>query len=111
MSDRGIISKIYRELRRRIPEKQITQLKKWSTKLNKKFSPDQSLMAKKKKTHKCSIFLVIRDMTLRLYLKPITMAEIKNSGDNRFWKNVGKRVILVYCWCYCNLVSHFGNQS
>jgi hypothetical protein len=42
-----------------------------------------------KHLNKCSTFLVIREMqikiTLRFHLTPVRMAKFKNSGDSRFW--------------------------
>jgi hypothetical protein len=49
----------------------------------------------KKHLEKCSIFLVTREMqikvTLRFHLTPVRMAKIKNSGDNRCLQRCGKR--------------------
>jgi len=51
---------------------------------------------------KCSKSLVIREMqikvTLRFCLTPIRMTKIKNSGENTFWQEYGKRRILLHCW-------------
>jgi hypothetical protein len=40
-SNRGLISNIYKSSRSWTPETQITLLKKWSTELNKEFSPEE----------------------------------------------------------------------
>jgi hypothetical protein len=63
----------------------------------------------KKKKKKCSIFLVIREMqikmTLRLHLSPVRMAKIKKkSGDSRCWWGCGDRGMLFHCWWDCKLV-------
>jgi hypothetical protein len=67
---------------------QITQLKKWSTGLNKEFSTEESRMAEKH-LKKCSKSLVAREMqiktTLRFHLAPIRMAKNKNSRDSTCW--------------------------
>ena len=55
----------------------------------------------------CSAFLIIKEMqiktTLRLYLTPVRMAKIKNSGDSR-WQGCGERRTLLHCWWDCKLV-------
>jgi hypothetical protein len=41
--------------------------------------------------------------TLRFYLTPVRMAEIKNSGDSRHWRGCGERT-LFHCWWDCKLI-------
>jgi hypothetical protein len=43
-------------------------------------------------------------ITLRVYLTPVRMARIKNSGDSRCWQGCGKRGTLLHCWWDCKLV-------
>jgi hypothetical protein len=56
----------------------------------------------KKHLKKCSKFLIIREMQvkmpLRFHLTPIRMAKIKNTSDSTSWQGCRKREILLHCW-------------
>jgi hypothetical protein len=86
LSDRGLVSKIYKEFKKIDSRKPNNPIKKCSTEVNKEFSTEESLMAKKHQK-KGSTFLVIREMQIKttLRLTPVRMAKIKNSGDSRGW--------------------------
>jgi hypothetical protein len=62
----------------------------------------------KKHLKKCSKFLFIRamqiKMTLRFHLMPIVMAKIKNSVDSTYWQGCGEKRTLLHCWWECKLV-------
>ena len=64
-SDRGLISNIYKELKKVESRKSNNPIKKWGSELNKEFSPEEYRMAE---THlkKCSTSLIIRKMYLFL---------------------------------------------
>jgi hypothetical protein len=69
--DRGLISNIYKELKKLYTNNSYNPVKKkWGTDLNREFSTEESRMAEKH-LKKCSKSLVIREMqiktTLRLY--------------------------------------------
>jgi hypothetical protein len=87
-SDRGLISNIYKELKKVDFRKLNNPIKKSGSELNKEFSPEEYLMAEKH-LKKCSTSLIIMEMqvktTLRFHLIPVRMAKIKNSGDSRCW--------------------------
>jgi len=106
-SDRGLISKIYKELKKLDSRVTNHPIKNGGTELNKTFSPEDYQMVKKH-LKKCSTSLVIREMqiktTLRFHLTPVRMAKINNSGDSRCWKGCGKRGTLLHCWWDCKLV-------
>ena len=80
---------------------------KWGTELNGEFSTEETPMALEN-LKKCLASLVIREMeiktTVRIYLIPVRMAKMKNSGDSRCWIGCGERGTLLHCWWDCKLV-------
>jgi len=90
-SDRGLISKIYRELKKLAFKNIKRHNQKWGIELNQEFTTEESGRAKKH-MKKCSTALVIKEMqiktTLRFHLTPIRKAKIKTSGQHmlvRMW--------------------------
>jgi hypothetical protein len=106
-SDRGLISNIYKELKKVDSRKSNSHIKKWGSELNKEYSAEEYQMAEKH-LKKCSASLIIREMQikthLRFYLTPDRMAKNKNSGDSSCWQGCGERGTLFHCWWYCKLV-------
>ena len=41
---------------------------------------------------------------MRYHLTPVRMANITNSGNNRYWRGCGERESLLHCWGECKLV-------
>jgi hypothetical protein len=78
-SDRGLISNIYKELKKVDSRKSNNAIKKWGSDLNKEFSPEEYRNAEKH-LKKCSASLIMREMqiktTLRFHLIPFRMAKI-----------------------------------
>jgi hypothetical protein len=87
-SDRGLISSIYKELKKMDSRKSNNPIKNCCSELNKEFSTEEYRMTEKR-LKKCSKSLIIRKMqiktTLRFYLTPVRIAKFKNSGDSRCW--------------------------
>jgi hypothetical protein len=106
-SDRGLISNIYKELKKVDSRKSNNPIKKCGSELTKEFSPEEYRMAEKH-LKKCSTSLIIREMqiktTLRFHFTAVRMAKIKNSGDSRCWRRCGERGTLLHCWLNCKLV-------
>jgi len=60
-TDRGLISKIYKELKKLDCRETNNPIKKWGSELNKEFTAEECRMTEKH-LKKCSTYLVIREM-------------------------------------------------
>jgi hypothetical protein len=67
ISDKGLIRRIYRELKKLNSRKNSEPKKKWATELNRTFSKEEIQMAKKQKK-KCSPSLAIKEMQIKITL-------------------------------------------
>ena len=93
-------------------------MKKWAKDVNRHFSKED-MYAANKHMKKNSSSLVISEMqikpTVRYYLRPVTMAIIKKSGNNRCRRGCGEIGMLLHCWWECKLVQPLwktvGNSS
>jgi phenylalanyl-tRNA synthetase alpha subunit len=89
-SDKGMITRIYRELKKLNSPKTNEPIKKRATELNRTFSKEEIQMAKK-----CSSSLAIKEMqiktTLRFHLTPVRIAIIKNTITTCVGEDVGKK--------------------
>ena len=90
-ADKGLVSKIYKQLMQLNSVKINGPIKKWAKELNRHFSKEDIQMANKH-MERCSIsLLVIFDhyliaqikTTVRYHFKPVRMAIIKMSTNNK----------------------------
>jgi hypothetical protein len=85
-SEKGLITRIYRELKTLNSPKINEPTKKWASELNRTFSKEEIQMAKKH-MKKYSPSLAIKEIqikiTLRFHLTPVRIANISNTTNNR----------------------------
>uniref|UniRef100_A0A7N4UYV8 Uncharacterized protein n=1 Tax=Sarcophilus harrisii TaxID=9305 RepID=A0A7N4UYV8_SARHA len=109
-SDKGLISKIYRELTQISKNPSHSPIDKWSKDMNRQFS-DEEIKAISSHVKRCFKSLLIKEMqietTLRYHYTPLRLAKMTGKDKDKCWMGCGKSGTPIHCWWNCEWIQPF----
>ena len=104
--DKGLISRIYKQLIQPNSKKANQSMEKWAKDMTRLFSKEDIQMASKHMKKMLNIADYKRmqiETTMRYYLTPVRMAIINKCTNNKCWRGCGEKGTLLQCWWECKL--------